>query len=255
MRDFMHPDRDRRRRVRARGRRRGRRAVRLARRADRALRRQLGRDDQARRERVPDDADLVHQRDRERLRGDRRRRRRGRRRASASTTASARTSCAPASATAARACAARRPSASARATTCARRRSRASSTTLADGDAEREVVQPTDLEVFAWDPETCDPGFFPVAAITRRWFEGELLGVKHGLYRGVRATPDHPSSSLRRRAGRRRSSSRGAHEGRLAAVRPDVAQQARAVPETGSGARVGWIGLDPRAGSRSRRRT
>ena len=46
---------------------------------DRALRRQLGRDDQARRERVPDDADLVHQRDRQRLRGDRRRRRQGRR--------------------------------------------------------------------------------------------------------------------------------------------------------------------------------
>ena len=42
-------------------------------------RRRLGRDDQARRERVPDDADQLHQRDRERLRGDRRGRGQGRR--------------------------------------------------------------------------------------------------------------------------------------------------------------------------------
>ena len=41
------------------------------RRAGRPLRRQLRRDDQARRERVPDDADQLHQRDRERLRADR----------------------------------------------------------------------------------------------------------------------------------------------------------------------------------------
>jgi UDPglucose 6-dehydrogenase len=53
------------------------RPLRVDRRADRALRRELGRDDQARRERVPDDPHLVHQRDRERLRGDRRRRRQG----------------------------------------------------------------------------------------------------------------------------------------------------------------------------------
>src|SRR5262245_25220966 len=63
---------------------------------------------------------------------------------------------------------------------------------LAAGDPDREVVHPEGLEVFAWDPETCDPGFFPAAAITRRWFEGELIGVKHGFMRGVRATPDHP---------------------------------------------------------------
>ena len=73
------PRPDRRRRLRARGRRGRRRAVRVARGAGRAQRRQLGRDDQARRERVPDDAHLVHQRDRERVRGDGRRRRPGRR--------------------------------------------------------------------------------------------------------------------------------------------------------------------------------
>ena len=46
--------------------------------ADRAHRRQVGRDGQARLERLPRDEDLVHQRDRERLRGDGRGRRRGR---------------------------------------------------------------------------------------------------------------------------------------------------------------------------------
>ena len=76
----MHPDRIVDRRVRARGRRRRRGALR--RHSTRPIvrcRRQLGRDDQARRERIPDDAHLVHQRDRERVRGDRRRRGPGRR--------------------------------------------------------------------------------------------------------------------------------------------------------------------------------
>ena len=58
--------------------RRRRGAARRDRRTDRPRRRRVGRDDQARRERRADDADLVHQRDRERLRGDGRRRRQGR---------------------------------------------------------------------------------------------------------------------------------------------------------------------------------
>ena len=54
-------------------------------------------------QRVPRHEDLVHQRDRQRLRGDRRRRHRGRARAWASTTASGRSSCRRASASADRA--------------------------------------------------------------------------------------------------------------------------------------------------------
>ena len=125
---------------------------------------------------------------------------------------------------------------------------------LTDGDTEREVVQPTGLEVFAWDPETCDPGFFPVAAITRRWFEGDLLGVKHGLYRGVRATPDHPFVVAAEAGGPTTVKlGGGAHDRRLAPVRPDVAEQARAVPER---RRAPALGLDGRGrASRSRRRT
>ncbi len=66
------PDRDRLVRV-SRRRHRGT-AARGHRRSGRALRRRVGRDDQARRERRARHADLVHQRDRERLRGDGRRR-------------------------------------------------------------------------------------------------------------------------------------------------------------------------------------
>src|SRR3954468_3546556 len=63
---------------------------------------------------------------------------------------------------------------------------------LSSGDPDQEVVQTPGLEVFAWPPETRAPGFFPAVAITRRWFDGELIGVKHGFNRGVRVTPDHP---------------------------------------------------------------
>ena len=101
--DFLRPRPRRRRRRRRLGRRRGGRALRAARRAARAHRHRERRDGQARLQRVPRDQDLVHQRDRQRLRGDRRRRRRGRARAWASTTASARSSCRPGSASAARA--------------------------------------------------------------------------------------------------------------------------------------------------------
>ena len=68
----------RRRRRRRLGRRRRRRALRAARRAARAHGHQERRDGQARLQRVPGHEDLVHQRDRQRLRGDRRGRRRGR---------------------------------------------------------------------------------------------------------------------------------------------------------------------------------
>ena len=75
--DFRAPGPGRGRRRRQLGRRRGRRALRAARRAARAHRRRERRDGQARGERVSGDQDLVHQRDRERLRGDGRRRARG----------------------------------------------------------------------------------------------------------------------------------------------------------------------------------
>ena len=59
------------------------------------------------------------------------------------------------------------------------------------GDHAR-VVHPSDLQVLAWTPGAESPLFASVAAITRRWFEGELIGVKHGRGRRPRVTDDHP---------------------------------------------------------------
>ena len=87
------PRRDRRRPGLRVGGRRGRGALRAARRRSGPHRRRLGRDDQARLERLPGDQDLLHQRDRERLRGGRRRCRPRSRAGWASTSASAPSSC------------------------------------------------------------------------------------------------------------------------------------------------------------------
>ena len=76
----LRPSRpDRHRLLRALRRRAGRGSLQGHRGPDRLLRRALGRDDQARLERLPGHAHQLHQRDRQRLRADRRRRRAGRR--------------------------------------------------------------------------------------------------------------------------------------------------------------------------------
>ena len=75
--DFLQPRPGGRRRRRRLGGRRGGRAVRAARGPAGAHRHRQRRDDQARLQRLPGDQDLVHQRDRQRLRGDRRGRGRG----------------------------------------------------------------------------------------------------------------------------------------------------------------------------------
>ena len=95
------PRRHRRRCGRRVGRRRRRGALRAARRRARPHRRRLSGDDQARLERVPRDEDLVHQRDRQRLRGGRAPTSPRSRAAWAWTSGSARASCGPGSATAA----------------------------------------------------------------------------------------------------------------------------------------------------------
>jgi UDP-glucose 6-dehydrogenase len=58
--------------------------------------------------------------------------------------------------------------------------------------AEVEVLAPDALEVLAWHPGARSPSFFRVAAISRRWWEGKLIGVRHGAGRRPRVTPDHP---------------------------------------------------------------
>jgi len=54
------------------------------------------------------------------------------------------------------------------------------------------VVRPEGLEVYSWRPGRKTPEFLPVAALTRRPFEGELLEVTTKMGRRVRVTPDHP---------------------------------------------------------------
>ncbi len=53
-------------------------------------------------------------------------------------------------------------------------------------------VRPEGLEVLSWRSGRPTPEYLPVAAVTRRWFEGEALEVRTKMGRRVRCTPDHP---------------------------------------------------------------
>ena len=58
------------------------------------------------------------------------------------------------------------------------------------GQLEPEVIWTDDLEVLSWGAE--GPVWRPASALTRRWFEGEILEVRTKMGRRVRCTPDHP---------------------------------------------------------------
>jgi UDPglucose 6-dehydrogenase len=78
-----------------------------------------------------------------------------------------------------------------------RRRGRASLTnleTLFEELARDEdvIVAPDGLEALSWDAEGDGPEFRRVAALTRRWYEGDILEVRTKMGRRVRCTPDHP---------------------------------------------------------------
>ncbi len=57
---------------------------------------------------------------------------------------------------------------------------------------EGDVRRPSGLEVLAWNPRTMVTEFAPVVALTRRRYEGELVGVRTKMGRRLRCTPDHP---------------------------------------------------------------
>jgi UDP-glucose 6-dehydrogenase len=63
---------------------------------------------------------------------------------------------------------------------------------LNEGSDDVEILYPHGLEVLSWEPGTDAPSFMAVAAVTRRRFDGELVGVSHGQGRRARVTPDHP---------------------------------------------------------------
>ncbi len=59
-------------------------------------------------------------------------------------------------------------------------------------DRGATVIEPEGLEVLSWREQTVAPEFLPVAAATRRPFEGDLLEVRTKMGRRLRCTPDHP---------------------------------------------------------------
>ncbi len=54
------------------------------------------------------------------------------------------------------------------------------------------AVRPEGLEVLAWRPGAGAPEFLPVAAATRRSFDGEIVDLRTKMGRRLRCTPDHP---------------------------------------------------------------
>jgi len=85
-------------------------------------------------------------------------------------------------------------------TVLARRRGRTTLLTLEalwDEAAAREdevvegLLEPEGLDVLSWLPDRPEPLFMPVACLTRRDYEGEILTVHTKMGRRVRCTPDH----------------------------------------------------------------
>ncbi len=58
------------------------------------------------------------------------------------------------------------------------------------GDAA--ALHPAGLEVLSWWPSAVAPEFLPVAAVTRRPFDGEAIAVRTKMGRRLLCTPDHP---------------------------------------------------------------
>ncbi len=55
-----------------------------------------------------------------------------------------------------------------------------------------ELEDHDQLEALAWDPESGLTEFAPVAAVTRRELDGEILELRTKMGRRIRCTPDHP---------------------------------------------------------------
>jgi UDPglucose 6-dehydrogenase len=54
------------------------------------------------------------------------------------------------------------------------------------------VIEPAGLEVLSWSPGLEAPRFLPVAAVTRRQHQGDVVEIRTKMGRRVRCTPDHP---------------------------------------------------------------
>ncbi len=58
-------------------------------------------------------------------------------------------------------------------------------------DLEPEVTWTDDLTVLSWSPDG-GPQWRRASAVTRRWYEGEVLKIRTKMGRRLRCTPDHP---------------------------------------------------------------
>jgi UDPglucose 6-dehydrogenase len=79
-----------------------------------------------------------------------------------------------------------------RETALVRMAGRAWLTTLEELYRALDGLPPLPLEVMSWVGEDQPPRFLPVAAVTRREFDGEIIDLRTKMGRRVRCTPDHP---------------------------------------------------------------
>ncbi len=59
-------------------------------------------------------------------------------------------------------------------------------------DVHDGVMDPGPLEVLSWIPGGAEPQFMPVACLTRRDYNGDIVEVRTKMGRRIRCTPDHP---------------------------------------------------------------
>jgi UDPglucose 6-dehydrogenase len=57
---------------------------------------------------------------------------------------------------------------------------------------DASVLWPDELQVLSWQENASAPQFLPVAAATRRRFDGEIVELRTKMGRRLRCTPDHP---------------------------------------------------------------
>jgi UDPglucose 6-dehydrogenase len=63
---------------------------------------------------------------------------------------------------------------------------------LVGGETAAEAIEPTDLWVWSWVPGEGQPEWMPVAMLTRRDYDGEVVELRAKMGRRLRVTADHP---------------------------------------------------------------
>ena len=61
-----------------------------------------------------------------------------------------------------------------------------------EGDADGEVLEPSDLWVWSWLPGEKEAEWMPVTVLTKRDYDGEMVEVQTKMGRRLKVTADHP---------------------------------------------------------------